>query len=276
MRKTIAPWFILAALAAGAGACAGSGTTGSDTFLFEAAAGGKDRDPSQPFEFDETDGRGRAWHVLLTRATISIGPVYLNNAVLVSQSQEISCFRHGGRYVGEVLSMLQVDALSPALTFFPAAGRGVADQVLTAEVWLYGPESNTDGSQPILDVAGVATGEAGTYPFEGTIALTRDWLRPADPSAPGQNQLCEIRQAINLPASFQTAYGGGLVVRVDPARWFDKFDFSELQPSNASDAGLEVLYTLGTSPDDDFTTRILVENLRARSGVYSFTWVTPR
>jgi hypothetical protein len=152
----------------------------------------------------------------------------------------------------------------------------VADQVLTAEVWLFGPESNTDGTQPILDVAGVATGEAGTYPFAGTIALTRDWLRPADPSAPGQNQLCEIRQATNLPAVFETAYGGGLVVRVDPTHWFDKFDFSELKPSSATDGGLEVLYKLGESPDDDFTTRILVENLRARSGVYSFTWVRPR
>ncbi|MBI5531070.1 MAG: hypothetical protein HY898_00040 [Deltaproteobacteria bacterium] len=275
MRASLTPCLVFAA-AALIGAC--GGTTGSDTFLFEAAAGGVERDPSQPFAFDETDGRGRAWHVVLTRALLTVGPVYLNNAVLVSQAQETSCFRHGGRYVGEVLSTLQVDALSPALTFFPSAGRGVADQVRTAEVWLFGDESNLDGTTPILDVAGTATSELGTFPFEGTVALTKDWLRPADPSSPGQNQLCEIRQATNIPAEFHTAYGGGLIVRIEPSRWFDKFDFSELKPaiSAGSDAGPgNVVYVLGKSPSDDFTTRILVENLRARTGVYSLQWVSP-
>jgi hypothetical protein len=190
------------------------GTTGSDTFLFEAAAGGADRDPNQPFEFNETDGRGRLWHVQLSRALITVGPIYLNNAVLVSQAQQTSCFRHGGRYVGEVLSTLQVDALNPGLTFFPTPGRGVGDEVRTGEVWLFGPESNVDGTAPILSVAGVATSEVGTYPFEGSIALDNDWLRPSDPSAPGQNQLCEVRQATNISAPFRISYGGGLVRQV--------------------------------------------------------------
>jgi hypothetical protein len=244
-------------------------------FLFEAAAGGVERDATRPFEVEETDGRGRVWRVTLTRAVIAVGPVYLNDAVQVSQAQETSCFRHGGRYVGEVLSALQVDALSPALTFFPTAGHGVAEQVRSADLWLTGPPDNADGTTPILDVAGVATSALGTYPFEGTIALDRRWLAPANPTTPGQNQLCEIRQATNLPASFRTSYGGGLVVRVDPTHWFDRFDFSELKPATqGADAGVQAtLYRLGTSPDDDATTRILVQNLRARSGVYSFQWL---
>ncbi|MDF2693992.1 MAG: hypothetical protein K0S65_2375, partial [Labilithrix sp.] len=127
----------------------GCGSTGSKRFVFDARAGGIERDGGQPYSF--TNERG--WTITLTKAGVTLGPVYLNVIAPLRSGQTSSRFARSlvrpayaheehlgdGRVVGEVLAQVTVDALSPALVPFAAQGVITQEQVRTADVLLWPP-----------------------------------------------------------------------------------------------------------------------------------------
>src|ERR1019366_8232478 len=114
------------------------GTTGSAIVSFPVqAAGPADAVDGQSLAFDT--GRGR--HVELTKATLHIGAVYLDETVPVSGAQHTSCILEG-IYSGQETGALDVNVLSPDLQSFPTPGNGTADRAITGEGWLTGGGGN--------------------------------------------------------------------------------------------------------------------------------------
>jgi hypothetical protein len=93
-------------------ACVGS--TGGDVIDFPAAAAGPKDADGAPLEF-QTD---RGWHVVLTKAKLHVGAIYLSSSQPVSGAQVTACVLPGA-YVAEITSGLDVDLLSPAPQRFP-------------------------------------------------------------------------------------------------------------------------------------------------------------
>jgi len=107
---------------------------------------------------------GRGWHVELTKATLYIGAVYLDESVPVSGAQDTSCILEGV-YAGQETSGLSVNVLSPDPQPFPAPGNGTGDLAITGEVWLAGGDVNaSDDPTIIVDVAGTASASGRAIP----------------------------------------------------------------------------------------------------------------
>lgn len=216
--------FSLAAALAGA-ACVG--TTGSDLVTFGAAAAGPaDATAGQSYAF--TSGRG--YHVVLTRARLHVGAVYLNRTCPMPGAQETGCILPGNSYVAEVTQGLDVDALSPLPQPFPITGEGTADEACTGEVWLaHGDIDAPDDPDVILDIAGTADQSGVSYPFAGLLHIGANRAVPvADPSMPGQNPICKQRIVSPIATRLTPRSGGALLVRVEVQSWFADVDFSQL------------------------------------------------
>ena len=242
------------------------GTTGSDLVTFQAFAAGPAEVPADTPQRGLTFVNGRGWTITLTRARLRIGAVYLNRSVPVSGGQERECFLPGV-YVGQVLEGVDIDALSPALQPFPAAGTGTAARAVTGEVWLTGGRIDAlDDRTRIAEVAGTAARGSESMRFEGTITIGKNRLAgQTDPARPGANPLCAERIVTPIPVDFTPTDGGTLVVRVDPRGWFANVEFGELAPvSPASD--------LRRIPDESTgqPATNLYRGLRASTGVYRF------
>jgi hypothetical protein len=254
-------------VALGASGCVG--TSGSDLFLFDAAAAGPaDADPAKPFTF--TTGRG--YDVTLTRAKVHLGAVYLNHALPVSVAQETSCFL-AGLYVAEVTAGLDVDALSPMPQPFPAKGEALENRALSAQVWLAGGDVNALADNPvILDIAGTAAQGGASYPFEGALTIGKNRAVPVnDPSQPGQHPICE--QRIVTPISLMEdnitpREGGRLLVRVDPRSFFAKVDFAALKKGEDASPVYRFEDKTEAGPNGD-----LYDGLTAHDGTYEFSWI---
>ncbi len=252
------------ALALGLGC---SGSTGSQVFSFHAAARGTDGAKGGAYVFSTPSG----WSVSLTRATLRVGPVYVNHAVPISQGRATGGYS-SGRTIAQVLAQVTVDALSPSPVPFASDGEGVADLAQTGEVWLL-PDGGDD-STTILDVAGTATRAGVVVPFAGTLAIDASWLAPASAATPGESPLLAIRQVTDIPATFTTQPGGTLVLRVEPARWFDAVsDFASLSANGAGDGGAFRLGASGLA--SDATTVAIFRGLHAHQGVYRLEWQSP-
>lgn len=263
MRASFAHALVLSALAASAGACVG--TTGSDTVTFRAFAAGP---PEASAGLSFVNGHG--WSITLTRATARIGAVYLNRSAPISGAQEGACFLPGV-YVAEVLSGVEVDALSPELQPFPELGSGTADPAATGEVWLTRDrvDAPEDGAA-IADVAGTATRGAESFPFEGRITIGPHRMSAGtDPARPGANPLCAERIVRHvLPAPITPTAGGALVVRVDPRAWLANVDLGELEPVSPESE-------LRRIPDDatPVSHKLYVGVRSASTGAYRFEWL---
>jgi predicted small secreted protein len=119
MKRALA---LLVVMAVTLAACVG--TTGGDVVDFPvAAAGAADAVAGQPYEL-VTD---RGWHVVLTKATLHVGALYLGQSLPVSGAQNTSCILPG-TYVAQVTTGLDVDLLSPAPQRFPSLGHGTTLQ----------------------------------------------------------------------------------------------------------------------------------------------------
>jgi hypothetical protein len=259
--RTIA--LFLSAASIGLAGCVG--TTGSDLVEFSAAAAGPaDAVKGQSYEF--TSGRG--YHVVLTRAVVHIGAVYLNLARPVSGAQATDCILPG-IYVGEVIKGLDVDALSPDPQPFPIAGEGTATRAITGEVWLTGGDVNAeDDSTVILDVAGTADAAGISYPFDGKLTIGKNRaVTVGDPSLPSQHPICKERIVSPIAVDITPKAGGTLLVRVDPKGLFTNVDFSHMD--KVSDAPPHYVFhdDGGTPPDAN-----LFRGLQARDGVYQLMW----
>jgi hypothetical protein len=222
MRRTaVATVFLLAGL----GGCVGQ--TGGDTVVFPvAAAGPAVATAGQPLVFS-TGG----FEVTLTSAKLHIGAVFLDQSAPVSGGQATGCYLTG-TYVAEETSALEVDLLNPTVQRFPTPARGITDPaVRVGEVWLTGGDINAaSDSTAILVVAGTATAAAqgGTLlPFTGTITIGTN--RQAQTSgAAGGSPICKARIVTPIPALVTLQPTGGLLLRIDPRRFFEAVDFAQL------------------------------------------------
>jgi hypothetical protein len=233
MRLHRAAAAVIAAIAAVLGAC---GTTGGNVVAFDVAAAGVDG--------ASTTDTPLGWHVVLSRAKLHLGAVYLNLSVPISGSQETSCILPGV-YTAEELSPLDVDVLSTALQPFPAPATGTDDEARTAEVWLTGSDINaTSDSTVIADLAGTATRGAQVVPFTAAITISAGnrGIPQSDPALPSQHPICKQRIVSPIAIALRPHAGGTLAIRVATEPWFANVDFAALPAggvfpdSNASSA----------------------------------------
>lgn len=240
------------------------GTTGGELVTFDAfAAGPEDAVSGEPYTFQNS----RGYAVTLTRATLHVGAVYLNQSRPTSVSSSTSCFL-SGIYGAEVTSGRDVDVLSPDLQLFPDPGTGTTERARTGEVWLFG---GTDVNEPndstvILDVAGAATKAGATYPFEGRITISNNRvITPPSPAQPGADPICKQRVVTPIPVDLALAPGDALALRVDPRGMFAAVEFSALELVDAEPP----LYRF-RDDDGDAPSRSLYAGLRAAQGTYTF------
>ncbi|MEO7331213.1 MAG: hypothetical protein ABI193_21740 [Minicystis sp.] len=241
------------------------GTTGSELFSFDAEASGpEDAELGQPLAF--TTGRGYA--VVLDRARVHVGAVYLNKAVPISGAQATSCVLPG-IYVAQLTRGLVVDALSPEPQPFPDKGEALGEHALAGEVWLSGGDINALADDTvILDVAGTAAKDGITYPFEGalTIGQNRSTM-VADPSQPGANPICRERIVSPIPVDLTPRESAKLRLRIDPRRFFSNVDFAALERVSESPPRYRFEDRTVGQPNIN-----LYQGLRSREGTYQFSW----
>lgn len=246
--------------------CAACGdTTGGARVTFAAAAAGPVDATGGPLAFMNDLG----YDITLTRARLHVGAMYLNQTVPASGSQETGCILPGV-YVAQVPSSLDMDALSPSLQPFPEPGEGISSAALAGELWLTGGDINTtDDTTVILDASGTATQAGTSYPFEAQITIGRNRLIPStDPAYPGANPICKQRIVSLIPVDLTPQDTGTLVLRVDPRGWFRSIDFSGLpKPSGGS-----LVYRFTNTNNNAADISLYANGLRARTGVYEFSW----
>lgn len=241
------------------------GTTGSSIVSFPmSAAGPADAVDGQSLTFDT----GRGWHVELTKATLHIGAVYLDESVPVSGAQDTSCILEG-IYAAQETSGLDVDVLSPDPQPFPAPGNGTSSLAVAGEVWLTGGDVNaSDDATIIVDVAGTASQSGTTYPFTASVTIgSNRAVAATNPALPGANPICKQRIVAPIPVDVVPSSTGTLLVRVDPRVWFGDVDFSQMEET----ADTPPTYVI---PDDDTTQpgTALFDGIHASAGVYTFAW----
>ncbi|MFT3837926.1 MAG: hypothetical protein QM723_13125 [Myxococcaceae bacterium] len=205
--------------------------------------------------------------LVLNRARLHLGAVYLNETVPTSGAAAQSCLSQG-LYVGQVFGPLDVDLLSGEAQPFPDEGEGTTMEARTAEVWLTGGDINAnDDPTPILQLEGEARLDGGTLPFNATVTIGSNRLPPvSDPALPSANPICRQRIVSPLLVELTLEADGLLTLQLDPRRLFDAVDFSSFAP----DAGTYVF------PDDaSGSGAALFRGLRS-SAVYSFDWKKPR
>jgi hypothetical protein len=243
--------------------------TGGQTVDFSvASAGPADGVAGQPLTFTTAAG----WDVVLTQAKLYIGAVYLDESRPISGGQATGCYLTG-TYVAQETSALDVDLLNPGLQLFPAKAHGITDPpALVGQVWLTGGDINTSvDSTPILVVAGTATSASvpggPSFPFTGTVTISSN-RQTASSGAAGGDPICKGRIVTPIDAvPIQTT--GGLLLRIDPRRYFAGVDFSQL-PVGAS-AGS---YAFSDDPNNagySPTGFQLYTNLR-QTAPYAFSW----
>jgi len=236
------------------------GTTGGDTFSFEAFGRGAGTGTA-----DSPATTGLGYTLVLTRARVHVGALYLNRAAPTSVSSDTSCTL-SGVYVAEVPFALDLDALSSERQPFPELGQATADLAQAGEVWLTGGDVNDPSDDTvILDVAGVAERDGARFPFEGKLTIGENRLEPTPPELPGLKPICKERIVSPVPVRVTPGRGLALVLTVDAARMFSNVEFAELT------ADAEGIYHFD---DDPSTATPASENLyvglRAASGIYHF------
>jgi hypothetical protein len=266
MRASLRRYCAIALLGA---AVACSGTTGGQLLSFPAAAAGPaDAVAGQPLAFMSDMG----WQVVLTRASLHVGAMYLNQSFPVSGAQSTECILPG-TYVAQVTSGLEVDLLSPAPQPFPGRGAGTTvPPALAGQVWLTGGDVNTAGDPnpptPVLTLAGSATKGATTIPFEGTITIADN--RQSSGTVAGGDPICKERIVSPIPASIVVSATGGLLLRIDPRQLFLNVNFGLLPAPQGGGP-----YTFSDDPaSSDYTqpSRNLYANLHSAGGLYTFLW----
>ena len=247
-------------LAVAASGCVG--TTGGDTFSFEAFARGAGTGTA-----DTPYVNGLGYSLVLTRARVHVGAMYVNRAAPTSVSSDTSCTLPDV-YVAEVPFPLEVDALAVEPVRFPALGQATADHGRTGEVWLTGGDVNDPSdSTVILAVAGTATRGNAEYPFEGALTIGDNRLQPTPPELPGLKPICKERIVTPIPTDVTLARDGRLTLTIDAARMFSNVDFSLLE------AGGDGVYRFEDDPSKaDAASINLYVGLRASSGIYHFTF----
>jgi hypothetical protein len=260
----------LAALGAILGASC-VGTTGGELVSFRAAAAGPaDARNGEPLQFT-TDG---GWQVVLTKATLHIGALYLDQSIPVSGSQGTNCILPG-TYVAQVTSGRDVDLLSPDPQIFPSEGEGTTfPPALVGQVWLTGGDINASvDATSILALVGTAAQSGTTLSFTANITIGAN-RQASGSSLAGASPICKERIVSPIPTSVVVGTTGGLLLRVDPRFLFLNVDFGQL--TKASNA-----YSFSDDPNSaNYTqpSRNLYQNLHSSgafeqgASLYTFSW----
>jgi hypothetical protein len=266
MKRSLAVFTLFAAALL---ACVG--TTGGDVVDFPvAAAGAADATAGKPYEL-VTD---RGWHVVLTKATLHVGALYLGQSLPVSGAQNTSCVLPG-TYVAQVTTGLDVDLLSPLPQRFPTLGHGTTLQALVGQVWLTGgPIDTAIDATPILIVEGTADRAGDVRPFTGQITISTNRQQQGTTNA-GANTICKQRIVTPIPTPDLTIqHDGGLLLRIDPRFLFVNVDFSALAEFSSGFGFSDVpsqadptspLYYSQPSAN-------LFQNLHSAGSLYRFAW----
>ena len=267
----------------------GCGSTGSDRFAFDARAGGIERDGAAPSTFTNETG----WTITLTKAQVTMGPIYLN--VIAPLRDDTSSWvpwlgvrraygddEHlaGGREAGEVLGQITFDALSPALVAFPTQGAMAQEQIRTAEIWFWPPPGTSPDSVKIdpsaVDFAGEAVKDAATVRFRGTLILNDAWTTDAKPGERSAQPVTSLRKVRGIPTSFFPTAGGALEIRFDVRALFRGADFANLQANPSDEDGTKILVQSKTGRvTTDQVMRNVFQGLRASTGTYAVRWSQP-
>lgn len=246
------------------------GTTGGDVVDFPAAASG-------PVDADALRSTGfvtdRGWHVVLTKATLHVGAMYLTQSRPVSGAQVTDCVLPG-TYVAQVTTGRDVDLLSPLPQRFPTLGHGTTLEALVGQIWLASDADHDlddpSDTTPILVVEGAADRAGDVRPFSGTITIADNRVSQGG-SAAGSNTFCKQRIVSPIPASVAVQRSGGLLLRVDPRQLFVNVDFAALGTFSDDPSQIDP-----NSPDYySQPSANLYQNLhaiRTISPLYSFTW----
>lgn len=257
------------------------GSTGSKRFAFEARAGGVEGGAAAPFV------NGTGWTITLSKAVVTVGPVYLNVVAplrtsffplsLVKSAYADDEHLGGGRVVGEVLAQVTVDALSGNLTAFPALGTVTQEPIRTADLWLYPPPGvapeKVDLAQAAADFAGEAVKGDARVRFRGAIVLDEAWASSAEPGEVSATPISETRQIRGVPAAFYPEEGGVLELRVDVRSLFRGADFGALEANPTDPDGTKVLVQAKTGPvTTDQVMRNAYQGLRAARGTWELRW----
>ncbi len=247
------------ALALGAAACVGS--TGGEVFTFDAAAAGpRDAQAGAPLDFVTA----RGWHVVLTKAVLHVGAVYLDLSEPVSGAQNTSCILPG-TYVAQVTSGRDVDLLSPDAQPFPTPGEGTSGTARVGQVWLTGGDVNlVDDSTPILVLEGTADRGSDVRPFTGRITIGAN-RQARGTTLAGANPICKQRIVSPIPTAVGVSAHGKLVLRVDPRALFVNVDFGALALVGSAYAF--------TDDSSDPPSLNLYQALHAAGDLYRFEWV---
>lgn len=228
------------------------GSTGGDTFEFTGWVQG-----SGASSFVNS----RGYEISLTRAKLHVGAVYLNRARPTSVASGTTCTLTGV-YVAELPGGADVDLLGAERAPFAVAGRSTSDHAQTGEVWLFGADVDDPGDPTvILDVAGTATKDGVSLPFEGALTIGESRVdTPTNPALPGAKPICKERVVSPIGVDIAPVEGGTLVLSVDPAAFFSNVDFATLEGGVFRD------------DDGDQASRALYAGLHASAGAYSFAW----
>jgi hypothetical protein len=241
------------------------GATGGSTIDFPvAAAGPADATGGRPLAFT-----AEGWDVVLTRATLHIGGVYLDQSAPVSGGQATGCYLTG-TYLAQETAGLDVDLLSPEPQPFSAKAHGITSPpTRIGQVWLTGGDINAVASATdILVIAGGAARDGMTFPFSGTITIGANHGNSGGALA-GGDPICKERIVTPIPAALTIQETGGLLLRIDPRLYFVNLDFGQL-PTDAS-TGAYVFSDDPTAPGYAPTGYDLYYNLRA-TAAYDFSW----
>jgi hypothetical protein len=224
------------------------GTTGGDVIDFDAAVAGP-KGASGELAFN-TETNGTWWHVVLTKAELRIGAVYLDDSLPVSGAQNTACYLPG-TYVAEVTTGIDADLLSGTPQRFSKRGHGTTLDVLAAQVWLTGGDVNDvdvdPTANPILAVEGTASAGNDVRPFKGAITISSN-RNDTSGAFPGANPICKARIVSPIPTSLALEPSGGLLVRVEPRMFFTNVDFSLL--TNTAAPSDPPLYEFSDTPSD--------------------------
>lgn len=260
-----------------------SADTGSQRLAFEAVAGGAASATGAPLVFTNQTG----WAITLTRADVTLGPVYLNVQPplrlgnwldwLVPPAFAQAAHLDEGRVAGEVLGQVTFSALSAELVPFSVTGTLAQEQVRTVEVWFYprpGVAAETAAIDTVaLDVAGEATRDGVSYPFAGQLVLDEDWVADQVAGTRGTASITEVRQARGVAADFFPIEGGRLELRLDITRLFRGANFASLEDNPAAADGVRQLSQAPASRDQVMNNLYL--GLREANGTYAVSWVVP-
>ncbi len=274
MRREMRRWTtsVIAAAVVGALSASCVGTTGGSLVTFPAAAVGiAGADASGALAFTSDEG----WDVVLTKATLHVGAVYLDQSQPVSGSQGTTCILPG-TYVGQVTPTLSaaagltVNMLSATPQPFSALGQGTTfPEALVGQVWLTGGDVNTVvDATPILVLAGTATKAGVSLSFSGTITIGSNRSTTDPQGAAGGDPICNER-IVSVPAALYVETSGGLLVTVDPRQLFVNVDFSQLT------MGPNGTYAFSDDPTSSNYTapsRNLYQNLHSAGSLYTFSW----